>query len=363
MSNNENIIVDAGFWSGKRVLLTGHTGFKGSWLALWLSSMGAKVVGYALATCSEPNLYDCANVNRYIAESYINDIRDLQKLTKCLYDCRPEIVIHMAAQPLVRRSYVDPIETYSTNVLGTSNLLEAIRLVGSVRSVVVVTSDKCYENNDRSLAFVESDAMGGADPYSSSKACAELVVSAYQQSFFSSHIAQTQDVRMATARAGNVIGGGDWSIDRLVPDAIRAFESGKTLALRNPSYVRPWQHVLEPLAGYLLLAQSLFIQGRNFIGGWNFGPEEADARSVAEVVNLLIKNGFNDGKWEVPSGCNPYEAAILRLDCTKAKTKLRWKQKWTLEEAIVKTIEWQKALRNGENMHQFTLSQIDDYTK
>jgi len=348
--------VNSEFWKNKSVFLTGHTGFKGGWLALWLSSMGAKVTGYALAPNTTPNLFDMLAIDSLIEQSHIADIRDLATLQKAMSEAKPDIVIHMAAQPLVRYSYANPVETYATNVMGTVHILESTRTIESVRATVVVTTDKCYENRERGAGYREDEAMGGFDPYSSSKGCAELVSSAYRQSYFSKSANH-----LASARAGNVIGGGDWSEDRLIPDAIKAFESGNTLMIRNPLATRPWQHVLEPLSGYLILAQSLFQDGEKFSSAWNFGPKDADNRSVQEVISSLCQQWGPDAKWQQDSSSQPHEAGLLKLDCSKASKQLRWEPKWNLETAIEKIIQWHKAYLAKENMQVITLNQIDQY--
>ena len=348
--------VNSEFWKNKSVFLTGHTGFKGGWLALWLSSMGAKVTGYALAPNTTPNLFDMLAIDSLIEQSHIADIRDLATLQKAMSEAKPDIVIHMAAQPLVRYSYANPVETYATNVMGTVHILESTRTIESVRATVVVTTDKCYENRERGAGYREDEAMGGFDPYSSSKGCAELVSSAYRQSYFSKSANH-----LASARAGNVIGGGDWSEDRLIPDAIKAFESGNTLMIRNPLATRPWQHVLEPLSGYLILAQSLFQDGEKFSSAWNFGPKDADNRSVQEVISSLCQQWGPDAKWQQDSSSQPHEAGLLKLDCSKASKQLRWEPKWNLETAIEKIIQWHKAYLAKENMQALTLKQIDQY--
>ena len=350
--------IDPSFWSGKRVFLTGHTGFKGSWLSLWLSSMGAQVTGYALAPNTEPNPFEVLGIEKLISHSQFADIRDLPELQKAMSKADPQIVIHMAAQPLVRYSYDHPVETYTTNVMGTVNVLEAVRSTPSVRSVVVITTDKCYENRERHEGYKEDEAMGGFDPYSSSKGCAELVTAAYRRSYYlNTHCA------IASARAGNVIGGGDWSVDRLIPDAIKAFEAGQVLMIRNPLATRPWQHVLEPLSGYLVLAQALYEKGNTFALAWNFGPRDEDARSVQDVVNLLISRWEGDASWEKEGAEQPHEAHFLKLDCSKAKQILGWTPKWSLEIAIEKIVEWQKAFQSNSSMKEIALEQIDRYTK
>ena len=350
--------VNPEFWKNKSVFLTGHTGFKGSWLSLWLASMGAKVTGYALAPNTTPNLFDVLAIDSLIDKSHIADIRDFASLQKAMSEADPDVVIHMAAQPLVRYSYANPVETYATNVMGTVHVLESARSIDSVCATVVVTTDKCYENKEWAWGYRENEPMGGHDPYSNSKGCAELVTSAYRQSYFSSPNSVN---KVASARAGNVIGGGDWSEDRLLPDAIRAFEANTPLMIRNPSATRPWQHVLEPLSGYLILVQALYEKGSSFASGWNFGPREEDNRAVQEVVDLLISNWGEAARWEKESSEQPYEANLLKLDCSKARTYLGWIPKWNLETATQKIVEWQKAFQEKENMQELSLAQINHY--
>ena len=350
--------VDPKFWKGKNVFLTGHTGFKGSWLSLWLSSMGAKVTGYALAPNTKPNLFEVLDIDSLIEKSHIADIRDLSSLQKAMSSANPDVVIHMAAQPLVRYSYANPVETYATNVMGTVHVLESTRAIDSVRATVVVTTDKCYENREMAEGYREEEAMGGFDPYSSSKGCAELVTSAYRRSYFSNAIN-----KVASARAGNVIGGGDWSEDRLIPDAIRAFEMNKPLMIRNPFATRPWQHVLEPLSGYLILAQALYDRGSAFASSWNFGPRDEDNRSVKEVVELLISYWGASASWKKEGSEQPHEANLLKLDCSKARTRLGWVPKWDLEAGIKRVVQWQKAFQAKEDMQKTSLTQIREYLK
>ena len=351
--------VDPQFWKEKSVFLTGHTGFKGGWLALWLSSMGAKVTGYALDPNTSPNLFEALSLKTALNHSHIANICDLDRLQNALTTCNPEIVIHMAAQPLVRYSYSNPVETYMTNVMGTVHVLEAIRKSDSVRATVVVTTDKCYENKEWVWGYRENEPMGGFDPYSNSKGCSELVTSAYRQSYFSNPSGNPN--RVASARAGNVIGGGDWSEDRLIPDALKAFEANTTLMIRNPLATRPWQHVLEPLSGYLILAQSLYQDGDKYSSAWNFGPQDGDNRSVQEVIISLCKKWGSNAKWQQDTSFQPHEAGLLKLDCSKASQQLRWEPKWNLETAIEKIIQWHKAYLAGKNMQAFTLGQIDQY--
>ena len=357
----KSVSVDASFWNGKSVFLTGHTGFKGGWLSLWLVSMGAKVTGYALSPNTNPNFFDVTKIADDLEQSNIADIRDLKKLQKAMADSRPEIVIHMAAQPLVRYSYTNPVETYATNVMGTVHLLESIRALDCVRVAIVVTTDKCYENKEWVWSYRENEPMGGHDPYSNSKGCAELVTSAFRQSYFSPEKYFEHNVAIASARAGNVIGGGDWSEDRLIPDAIKAFEAKEALMIRNPLATRPWQHVLEPLSGYLVLAQALYEQGAKFDGAWNFGPRDEDARSVQEVINLLIKNWGSVASWQQDQSEQPHEARSLKLDCSKAHQYLHWIPRWTLEQAIENIIQWQQAYQQQSNMREMSLKHIASY--
>ncbi len=361
MSRTQATKIDSNFWGGRRVFLTGHTGFKGGWLSLWLSSLGARVTGYALAPITTPCLYHQLGIDSLITKSIIGDIRDLAQLRAAMVDAQPEIVIHMAAQPLVRYSYVNPVETYATNVMGTVHVLDSIRSIPSVRSAVVVTTDKCYENKEWVWGYRESEPMGGYDPYSNSKGCAELVTSAYRQSYFSNLVSKGHGPALASARAGNVIGGGDWSQDRLIPDALKAFETKKTLMIRNPLATRPWQHVLEPLSGYLVLAQALYQEGPKFASAWNFGPRAEDTRSVKEVIDLLIKTLPAGGRWEQDQIEQPHEAHSLKLDCSKADQLLGWKPRWSLETAIQKIVDWQKALLDKEDIKKISLEQIDAF--
>lgn len=350
--------VDSAFWKGKKVFLTGHTGFKGGWLSLWLASMGAKVTGYALAPNTTPNLFDILAIDSLLEKSHISDIRDLSSLQKAMSEAKPDVIIHMAAQPLVRYSYANPVETYATNVMGTVHVLESTRTINSVRATIVVTTDKCYENKEWVWGYRENEPMGGYDPYSNSKGCAELVTSAYRQSYFSG---PNSTNHVASARAGNVIGGGDWSEDRLIPDAIKAFEANKPLMIRNPLATRPWQHVLEPLSGYLILAKKLYEQGSDFASGWNFGPDDKDNRSVQEVINLLIASWGESAGWVKEGSEHPHEANLLKLDCSKVHSQLGWLPQWNLETATQKIVEWQKAYQAKKNMQEVSLAQINQY--
>ena len=354
-------MVEPSFWAGKSVFLTGHTGFKGSWLSLWLQSMGAKVIGYALAPPTNPSLFSVAKVAEGMS-SIEGDIRDIAALSKAFEKYQPEIVIHMAAQSLVRHSYANPIETYATNVMGTVHVLEAARQVGSVRAIINVTSDKCYENREWIWGYRENEAMGGYDPYSNSKGCAELVTAAYRNSYFNPHNHAEHGVALASARAGNVIGGGDWAEDRLIPDIMRAIVQGMPVKIRNPHAIRPWQHVLEPLSGYLLLARKLYEKGANYAEGWNFGPNDEDAKSVQWIVENLTQAWGKDASWILDKGDHPHEAHYLKLDCSKAKARLDWHPRWHLQNALNAIIEWHCAHRDGKDMRELTLRQINAYS-
>lgn len=344
------------FWNSRRVFLTGHTGFKGAWLSLWLADMGAKVSGFALNPSTNPNLFELGGVEERLIVHTIGDIRDYDALLCAMRAADPEVVIHMAAQPLVRESYADPIGTYGTNVMGTAHLLECVRALPCVRAVVVITTDKCYENNEWEWGYREIDRLGGRDPYSNSKACSELVTQAYRQSFFQAE----GSVRIASARAGNVIGGGDWSKDRLVPDIVRGFSTEEGVRLRNPAAVRPWQHVLDPLSGYLLLAEKL-ASSSGYDGGWNFGPSAGDEHPVKDVADAVLA-ALGAGKLLVePDPNGPHEAKLLTLDCSKAHARLGWMPKLQFRDAIAMTAGWYAAWRKGENMKAFTLAQIRNY--
>jgi len=353
-------MVNSIFWTDKTVLLTGHTGFKGSWLSLWLQSMGAQVIGYALAPPTTPSLFDAANIANGMI-SIIGDIRDLDKLQAVFHEHQPEIVIHMAAQPLVRYSYQNPVETYSTNVMGTVNLLEAVRNTASVKAVVNITTDKCYENREWTWGYRENEPMGGHDPYSNSKGCAELVTSAYRNSYFHPEHYQKHGVALASARAGNVIGGGDWAEDRLIPDIMRAITHNEAVNIRNPHAIRPWQHVLEPLSGYLKLAQTLYEEGTSYAEGWNFGPNDEDTKPVQWIVEYLTQVWGEGASWHLDNSNHLHEAHYLKLDCSKAKASLNWVPKWRLEMALDKIIDWQKQYQQGADMKAVTLAQISDY--
>jgi CDP-glucose 4,6-dehydratase len=348
------------FWKSRKVFLTGHTGFKGSWLALWLLSMGADLCGYALDPPTDPSLYRLLDLDRQL-KSIRADVRDLAALQSAMGDFQPEIVIHLAAQPLVRLSYQSPVETYATNVLGTVHLLEAVRNTPSVRSVVVVTSDKCYENQEWHWPYREHEPMGGHDPYSSSKGCAELVTAAYRRSFFHSNGRAGHPVAVASARAGNVIGGGDWALDRLVPDIMRAWAVNQPVVIRNPEAVRPWQHVLEPLAGYLALAERLFNDGASFAEAWNFGPSDSDARPVSYLVSELARLWGDGAAWQSVELEQIHEAHLLRLDSSKARAQLGWTPHWSLDRTLAETVEWYRVFYRGEDVRALTLNQIQSF--
>ncbi len=352
--------MDVNFWRGKRVFVTGHTGFKGSWLSLWLQQLGAEVVGFSQTPPTQPNLFEVARVGDGMT-SMIGDIRDLNALATAMATSQPDIALHLAAQPLVRYSYQNPVETYSTNVMGTVHFLEAVRQTPSVRVAVVITSDKCYENREWVWGYRENEAMGGHDPYSNSKGCAELVTAAYRSSFFSPETYDQHQVALASVRAGNVIGGGDWALDRLIPDMIKAFHQEKPVLIRNPHAIRPWQHVLEPLGGYLLLAEKLWLHGAEFVGGWNFGPLDEDARPVSWIVDRLTTLWGNGASWELDGGSHPHEATYLKLDCSKAKTLLGWQPRLTLADTLEWIVEFYQAYYRGEAAGQIAADQIARY--
>jgi len=351
---------DPDFFRGRRVFLTGHTGFKGAWLTLWLHQLGAQVTGYALAPPTDPSLFELARLDQLI-HSVIGDVRDAERLRTALAEASPEIVIHMAAQPLVRESYLNPAETFATNVMGTVHLLEAVRNAPGVRAVVNVTTDKCYENREWPWGYRENEPMGGYDPYSSSKGCSELVTAAYRNSFFNEACYSDHGVALASARAGNVIGGGDWAADRLIPDCIAALLNDEPVRIRNPHAIRPWQHVLEPLSGYLTLAQRLHEKGARYAGAWNFGPGDDDAREVEWIVQRMCSRWQGGASYVVDQGEHPHEAHYLKLDCSKAKGKLGWRPRWSLETAIEKIIDWTLAYQKGEGLREVCLQQIADY--
>ncbi|QWE24978.1 CDP-glucose 4,6-dehydratase [Polynucleobacter sp. AP-Elch-400A-B2] len=349
--------INSQFWKGKRVFITGHTGFKGGWLSLWLQSMGSTVHGYALPPPTKPSLFEEAHVGAEMV-STIGDVRDYSALLSALKIAKPEIIFHMAAQPLVRLSYSQPIETYATNVMGTVHLLEAARELNLSKAIVNVTTDKCYENKEWLWGYRENERMGGHDPYSNSKGCSELVTSAYRSSYFSSG-----GIAVATARAGNVIGGGDWAIDRLIPDILRAFEKNEAALIRNPQAIRPWQHVLEPLSGYLALAEQLFVNGQAYAEAWNFGPGENDAKPVQWIVEKMAKEWGGHATWHADNSEHPHEASYLKLDISKAKSRLQWHPRWDLARALEGISAWHRAWLNKENMNTVCLNQIDDFMR
>jgi CDP-glucose 4,6-dehydratase len=348
------------FWKGKKVLLTGHTGFKGSWLSLWLQGLEANVVGYALAPPTTPSLFELARVANGMT-SISGDTRDLEHLQVVFFEHRPEIVIHLAAQALVPYSYRHPVETYATNVMGTVNVLEAVRQSEGVRAVVSITSDKCYEDQKWLWGYRESDPVGGYDPYSSSKGCSELIISAYRNSYFSAQTYEHHGVGLASTRAGNVIGGGDWAANRLVPDIIRAFMASRPVVIRYPNAIRPWQHVLEPLHGYLMVAQKLWEHGPEFAQGWNFGPDDADAKPVSWIVDRLAGLWGENARWELDSAQHPHETAYLKLDCSRAKSLLGWSPRLCLSTALEWIVEWYQGYRQNQDMRHLTEAQIARY--
>lgn len=348
------------FWKNRRVFLTGHTGFKGGWLSLWLQQLGAEVTGYALAPPTKPSIFEVANVQSGM-NSIIGDVRDGNNLKGAVSQANPEVVIHMAAQPLVRYSYSNPEETYSTNIMGLVNLFEAVRATPGVKSVVNVTSDKCYENKEWHWGYRENDSMGGYDPYSNSKGCAELITACYRNTYFNPEKYAVHGVAIASARAGNVIGGGDWAEDRLVPDMIRAISKGESVEIRNPEAIRPWQHVLEPLSGYLKLAEKLHSNGIEFAEGWNFGPHDHEAKTVGWAIEQLTQTWGSGAKWSLDQQNHPHEATYLKLDCSKARSRLGWHPAWNIDLTIKKIVEWHKAYDQGADMRQITLSQINSF--
>lgn len=347
--------MNSSFWNGRSVFLTGHTGFKGGWTALWLSSWGARVYGYSLQPPTTPNFFTETSLQTRLARSTIDDIRNLSALTQAIREAQPSVIIHMAAQPLVRESYHAPVETFATNVMGTVNLLEAARHTATVEAIVNITTDKCYHNQEWLWPYREQDSLGGYDPYSSSKACAELVTAAYRKSFLAE-----AGVNLASVRAGNVIGGGDWAKDRLIPDFLRALDAGKILRVRSPNAIRPWQHVLEPISGYLTLAEKLVIDGEPYAEAWNFGPEDSDAKSVAWIVDRLCQK-IPNAQWELEGTPQPHEANLLKLDSSKAKAKLHWLPRWPLETALDQTINWYHAWKQGQSMADVSIQQIEAY--
>ncbi|MCS5550553.1 MAG: CDP-glucose 4,6-dehydratase [Gammaproteobacteria bacterium] len=350
------------FWKGKKVLITGHTGFKGAWLSLWLQDLGAKVIGISLDSPTTPSLYEQANVAKGMI-SLRQDIRNGEAIKQLFQQHKPEIVFHLAAQPLVRYSYQNPVETYETNVMGTLHVLEGIRSVDSVRSAVMITTDKCYQNKEWVWGYRETDTLGGHDPYSSSKGAAELLISSYRNSYFPQDKYSEHKTAIASARAGNVIGGGDWAEDRLIPDIIKAFKNNETVIIRNPKSTRPWQHVLEPLSGYLKLAEQLEKNGDQYAEAWNFGPAEIDARPVQWIVEKMAKLWGENANWINDKSEHLHEANYLKLDCSKAHMKLNWYPRWDLSETLLRIVEWHKLKDAHNNYRKLCLTQINDYMK
>lgn len=371
-SKKNEALITPEFWRNRRVFITGHTGFKGSWLSLWLHHLGAQVCGFALAPPTTPALFNILGLEQKI-QSITGDVRDLAALTAAMQSFQPEIVIHMAAQSLVRLSYETPVETYATNVMGSVHLLEAVRCVKSVKAVINVTSDKCYANQEWPWGYREYEPKGGYDPYSNSKGCAELVTEAYRNSFFNIKEYDRHGCAVASARAGNVIGGGDWAADRLVPDILNAFNAQEILEIRSPHAIRPWQHVLEPLSGYLLLAQKLVEQGPVFAEGWNFGPFDESAQPVATIVQIMAdrwnqKFDTHSAQWRLPGDQTekkpqPHEAIYLKLDCSKARQSLHWQPRWSLQQTLDQIIHWHQQWLLGNNMTDVSLMQIQEYSE
>jgi len=348
------------FYKGRKVFITGHTGFKGSWLSILLNWLGAEVHGYALDPNTNPSLFELAGIDQ-IVSSTIGDIRDYNLLSETLKKVQPEVIIHMAAQPLVRESYRNPRETYEINVMGTVNLLDISRQIGSVKAILNVTTDKCYENKEWHWGYRENEPMGGYDPYSNSKGCSELVTSSFRSSFFNPKEYKNHGVALASARAGNVIGGGDWADDRLIPDFIRSITRGQKVKIRSPYAIRPWQHVLEPLSGYLTLCEKLYTAGTAFAEGWNFGPDDRDAKNVEWITKKICELWGESASFEIDTNPQPHEASYLKLDCSKAKAELDWTPIWNIETTLRSIVIWNKAFLAGENMHTMTEKQIMDY--
>jgi CDP-glucose 4,6-dehydratase len=348
----ENLEVKPSFWKNRSVFLTGHTGFKGGWLALWLTEMGANVYGYSLKAPTKPSFFDVIDLKSKIKSSNIDNILNLLNLKKSIEEAKPSVIFHMAAQPLVRQSYYDPLETFNTNIIGSVNIFEAAKKIESVKAIINITSDKCYESQERDEPYKETDKLGGYDPYSSSKACSEIITSTYRNLFLS-----LNGIKIATARAGNVIGGGDWATDRLIPDFIRSIDQKKILNVRSPNAVRPWQHVFDPLSGYMLLAEKLVLYGDNFAEAWNFGPEQNSAKTVSWILNRLSKK-FLNSKWKIENSTQLKETSLLKLDIRKAKSRLGWAPRWSLETSLDQTIKWYKAFKENEDMFEFSIKQI-----
>lgn len=356
----EDLVMSPEFWRGRRVFLTGHTGFKGSWMSLWLQSLGADVTGYALPAPTTPSLFESAKVGLGM-RSITGDVRDLAMLQSAMREAQPEIVLHMAAQPLVRYSYAHPVETYATNVMGSVHVFEAVRYTPSVRVVVNITTDKCYENREWHWGYRENEPMGGYDPYSNSKACSELVTSAYRSSFFNAESYQTHGVALASARAGNVIGGGDWAQDRLIPDILLAFSERRPVVIRHPNAIRPWQHVLEPLRGYLMLAEQLYTQGPRFAESWNFGPEYEDIKPVSWIIDELSTLWGENAGWKLDTAPHLHEATYLKLDISKVRHRLGWCPLLRLGTSLKLIVDWAQQYHLGADPRELTLKQIIAY--
>lgn len=343
------------FWKNRKVLVTGHTGFKGGWLSLWLSELGARVFGYSLEPPTDPSFFKVTKLYDCIEKSEVGNVCDLKHLSNFIGKTEPEVVFHLAAQPLVRYSYVHPVETFQVNVLGTVNLYESLRVTESCKCIVNITTDKCYENREWIWPYRETEPLGGYDPYSSSKACSELVTSAYRRSYF-----EARGIQIATARAGNVIGGGDWSKDRLIPDIFSACERNQKLIIRSPEAIRPWQHVLEPLSGYIMLAEQLFFNGKKYSGPWNFGPNQSGEKTVSWIADF-VKTRIESFSWESGTVAEPHEAKVLKLDSSKARSELGWIPNWSLEVALHETIAWHESWKRSEDMYDVSRAQIARY--
>ncbi|RED32773.1 CDP-glucose 4,6-dehydratase [Brevibacillus brevis] len=359
-------MVDPVFWRDKKVLITGHTGFKGAWLCLWLHHLGAKVTGYALSPPTNPSIFECAQISSLV-DSIIDDVRSKESVQKAINQANPDIIIHMAAQPLVRLSYQYPAETYEINVMGTVNVLEAARVAVQngmkIRAIINVTTDKVYENREWVWGYREQDVLGGYDPYSNSKACSEQVTASYRNAFFHPDQYHQHGVAIASARAGNVIGGGDWALDRLIPDCLSALMKGEKIIIRSPKAIRPWQHVLEPLKGYLMLAEKMWRNGKDYAQSWNFGPNDEDAKSVEWIVRQLCERWGAGASFEAErTDSQWHEAQYLKLDCSKARSEIDWKPNWSIEQTLDSIISWHKAYQQKQDVRKICLAQIRAYT-